>query len=177
MQISKITQPIFPKAPTIFKAQAEQTTPEAGSNPQISDNYGRAMVNFKACTTPKILCKQDKALMETLSDTLNLTKEKATKLRQEFRTFLADNNYKSLNDVKFKDGNDGFFEECEFVGGLTDRISKKLKFNETEEDALNMELVKRMDEKEDYIPGGKAYVQEMNMLDGFLKKNANKIFR
>ena len=40
-----------------------------------------------------------------------------------------------------------------------------------------MELVKRMDEKEDYIPGGKAYVQEMNMLDGFLKKNANKIFR
>ena len=73
MQISKITQPIFPKAPTIFKAQAEQTTSEAGSNPQIPDNYGRAMVNFKACATPRILCKQDKALMETLSDTLNLT--------------------------------------------------------------------------------------------------------
>lgn len=177
MQISKIIQPMFTKTPIMFKSE---TVPQAETvgNKELptAENYGRAMVNFKASASPRILCKQDKALMATLCDTLNLSKEKATKLRQEFRTFLADNNYKSLNDVKFKDGNDGFIEECEFVGNLTDRLSKKIGLNESQEDALNMELVKRMDEKDNYVPGGKAYLKEMNMLDESLKKNYQKIF-
>ena len=38
-----------------------------------------------------------------------------------------------------------------------------------------MELVKRMDEKNNYVPGGKAYLKEMNVLDESLKKNYQKI--
>ncbi len=178
MQISKITQPMFTKAPTMFKAEPMQgdVVEDKAQELKTPENYGRAMVNFKAGTATRILCKQDRALMETLSDTLGLTKDKALQLRQEFKSFLVDNNYKSLNDVKFGDDNEGFFAECEFVGNLTNRIAKKMKLNEIEEDALNMELVKRMDEKEDYIPGGKDYLKEMNMMDHFFRKNTDKIF-
>ena len=180
MQISKITQPMFTKAPIMFKSEtAPQAEPVENKELPTAENYGRAMVNFKgAGVVPRrILCLQDKMLMETLTDTLALTKEKALELRKEFKIFLTENNYRSLNDVEFQNGDDGFIEECEFVGKITDRLSKKIGLNESQEDALNMELVKRMDEKDNYVPGGKAYLQEMNMLDGFLKKNANKIFR
>ena len=179
MQISKITQPMFTKAPIMFKAEtAPQTKTVENKELPIAENYGRAMVNFKGGTAPtrRILSMQDKTLMETLSDTLALTKEKALELKKEFKTFLTENNYRSLNDVEFQKGDSGFIEECEFVGNLTDRLSKKIGLNETQEDALNMELVKRMDEKDNYIPGGKAYLKEMNMLDDFLKTNAQKIF-
>ena len=179
MQISKITQPMFTKAPIMFKSEtAPQAEPVENKELPTAENYGRAMVNFKgAGVVPRrILCLQDKMLMETLTDTLALTKEKALELRKEFKIFLTENNYRSLNDVEFPKGDDGFIEECEFVGNLTDRLSKKIGLNETQEDALNMELVKRMDEKDNYIPGGKAYLKEMNMLDDFLKTNAQKLF-
>ena len=179
MQISKITQPMFTKATIMFKTEtAPQAEPVENKELPTAENYGRAMVNFKGGTasTRRILSIQDRALMETLSDTLALTKEKALELKKEFKNFLIEKNYRSLNDVEFQKGDDGFIEECEFVGNLTDRLSKKIGLNETQEDALNMELVKRMDEKDNYIPGGKAYLKEMNMLDDFLKTNAQKLF-
>ena len=180
MQISKITQPMFTKAPIMFKAEtASQTETIENKELPIAENYGRAMVNFKGGTAPtrRILSIQDKKLMETLSNTLELTKEKASELKKEFRTFLIERNYRSLNDVEFQKGDDGFIEECEFVGNLTDRLSKKIGLNEYQEDALNMELVKRMDEKDNYVPGGTSYLKEMNMLDGFLTTNSQKVFR
>lgn len=180
MQISKITQPMFVKSPTMFKAETvTQTETIDNKELPVAENYGRAMVNFKGLGVAprRFLSLQDKAFMETLSDTLALTKEKAFELRKEFKIFLTENNYRSLNDVEFQKGDDGFIEECEFVGNLTDRLSKKIGLNESQEDALNMELVKRMDEKDDYIPGGRAYLREMNMLDGFLKTNSQKIFK
>ena len=51
-----------------------------------------------------------------------------------------------------------------------------MKLNESQEDALNLELVKRMDEKEGYIPGGKAYLKEMSNMEAFLTENANRHF-
>lgn len=180
MQISKITQPMMMKASVMFKAETapQEETVDKKELP-VAENYGRAMVNFKggaAAPTRRILSSQDRTLMETLSDTLALTKEKALELRKEFKKFLTENNYRSLNDVEFQKGDDGFIEECEFVGNLTDRLSKKIGLNESQEDALNMELVKRMDEKDNYVPGGKAYLKEMNMLDDFLKTNSQKLF-
>ena len=176
MQISKITQPMSMKSATMFKSEPINQ-PETTDTKDIKtpDNYGRAMINFKAGSMPRILCKQDKAFIESLTDTLGLSKEKVLKLRQEFRAFLLENNYSSLYDVKFNDDKD-FFKECEFIGNLTDRISKKMKLNESQEDALNLELVKRMDEKEEYIPGGKAYLKEMSNIEAFLTENANRFF-
>ena len=176
MQISKITQPMSMKSATMFKSEPIKQ-PETTNTNEIKtpDNYGRAMVNFKAGTMPRVLSKQDKALIESLSDTLDLSRDKVLKLRQEFKTFLSENNYSSLNDVNFNNDKD-FFEECEFIGNLTDRISKRMKLNESQEDALNLELVKRMDEKEGYIPGGKAYLKEMSNMEAFLTENANRHF-
>ena len=91
MQISKIIQPMFTKTPIMFKSE---TVPQAETveNKELptAENYGRAMVNFKgAGVVPRrILCLQDKMLMETLSDTLALTKEKALELRKEFKNFF-----------------------------------------------------------------------------------------
>ncbi len=177
MQISKITQPMFAQKSIMLGTKAV-TQPENANNVEIKtpENYGRAMINFKRSATPRVLSKQDKALMETLTDTLSLTKNKAIKLKQEFRTFLSEKNCKSLNDVSFDANNKGFLDECEFIGSLTERISKKINLNEKEEDALNIELVKRLAEKENYVPGGKVYLEEMNSLEKFLEQNANEIF-
>lgn len=174
MQISKISQPMCCVQLSAVKAQPSLVETNSNSEMTIPDNYGRALVNFRGAG--QVLCKQDKVFLQTLGETLSLPKEKGRKLAQEFKAFLAENGVKSLNEVKFTYDDKGFNEECEFIGVLTKRISEKLGFNEKESDALNLELVKRMDEGEEYIPGGKAYLDEMQKLEKSLMDGSKEIY-
>lgn len=170
MQISKISQPMFCAQSGAVKAQFSPIETNTNSEMTISDNYGRALVNFKGAR--QVLCKQDKVLLETLGETLNLTKEMGAKLTKEFKAFLAENGVKSLHEVEFTPDDKGFLEECEFIGDLTKRISEKMGLTEKESDVLNLELVKRMDEGVEYTPGGKAYVDEMHDLERILMEDS-----
>ena len=176
MQISKISQiqcKSFAKPSGAINSKSLEN-PVNAESPSI-ENYGRAMVNF--CGKIAIPCKQDKVFVETLADTLGLSGNKVAILRQEFSNFLKENNLKSLSEAKFSSGEEGFFEECEFIGRFTDTISKKMNLRESEADIVNLEMVKRMDEGESYTSGGESYLKEMQQLENMIMKSSNQELR
>ncbi len=174
MQISKISQPMFCSQMNGLKTQSTPVETQTNSEMIISDNYGRAMVNFRGAD--KLLFKQDEALLKTLGETLGLSKEKAIILKDEFSKFLKENNLKSLTEAKFADNDKGFYEECEFIGELNRRITESLHLSENEDDVVNLELLKMSEEKENYVPGGQEYAKDMLAFDAYLKKEAKNLF-